>query len=319
MRVGQNPLKSVKEVAKPEQITVAVLNYIPMLSGYYADLLNVLKACLNSIRETADLPYDLMVFDNGSCDEVIQYLVDEQQAGRIQYLILSEKNIGKGGAWNILFGAVPGEILVFTDNDALFYPGWLSRSVQILQTYPNVGMVTARPFDTKPELYSKTVDWARSTDEVSLEEGRFLSWDVFSSFNFSLGYPDAQVKEWYEKSSEVRLTYRGVQAFAGSSHWQFCGYKRVLQSFLPFQMDRPMGQVKQLDQRMNEAGYLRLMVSDPLAQNMSNRLPEELLSKTSMSKPGASKTGLAKRLIHLPGIRGVALGLYDAIFRLYYE
>ncbi len=136
MRVGQNPLKSINEVAKPEKITVAVLNYIPMLSGFYADLLDVLKACLNSIRETADLPYDLMVFDNGSCDEVIQYLVDENQAGRIQYLILSEKNIGKGGAWNILFGAVPGEILVFTDNDALFYPGWLSRSVQILQTYP---------------------------------------------------------------------------------------------------------------------------------------------------------------------------------------
>ena len=33
-----------------------------------------------------------------------------------------------------------------------------------------------------------------------------------------------------------------------------------------------MGQVQQLDQRMNEAGYLRLMVSDPLAMNMSNTL-----------------------------------------------
>ena len=36
MRVGQNPAKYVKEVAKPARVTVAVLNYIPFLSGFYA-------------------------------------------------------------------------------------------------------------------------------------------------------------------------------------------------------------------------------------------------------------------------------------------
>ena len=319
MRVGQNPVKNIKEVAKPEQITVAVLNYIPMLSGYYADLLNVLKACLNSIRETADLPFDLMVFDNGSCDEVIQYLVDENQAGNIRYLILSEKNMGKGGAWNILFGAAPGEILVYTDNDALFYPGWLSRSIQLLQTYPNVGMITARPYHSKPEYFTKTVEWAQSTTEATLEEGRFLNWEDFSSFSMSLGYSEEQTKDWYTHSHEIKLTYHDVPAIVGSSHWQFCGYKSVLQSFLPFQMDRPMGQVKQLDQRMNDAGYLRLMVTDPLVQKMSNTLPKELAVKTAGEKNVRRKAGLARRLAQLPGIRGGLLGLYDTIFRLYYE
>jgi len=90
MRIGQNPAKFVKEVAKPERITVAVLNYIPFMSGFYADALEVLKVCLESIRQSADLPYDLLVFDNGSCEEARQYLLDEHQAGRIQFLILSE-------------------------------------------------------------------------------------------------------------------------------------------------------------------------------------------------------------------------------------
>ncbi len=96
MRIGQNPAKYLQEVAKPARITVAVLNYLPFLSGFYAEGLEVLKVCLESIREGADLPFDLLVFDNGSCEEARQYLLDEHQAGRIQFLILSEKNLGKG-------------------------------------------------------------------------------------------------------------------------------------------------------------------------------------------------------------------------------
>jgi hypothetical protein len=59
---------------------------------------------------------------------------------------------------------------------------------------------------------------------------------------------------------------------AGASHWQFTAYISTLQQILPFDMDRPMGHVRQLDKRMNDAGLLRLMVSDPLAMNMSNTL-----------------------------------------------
>jgi hypothetical protein len=36
MRKGQNPAKFVKDVPKPQRVTVAVLNYIPFLSGFYA-------------------------------------------------------------------------------------------------------------------------------------------------------------------------------------------------------------------------------------------------------------------------------------------
>ena len=54
MRIGQNPAKYVKEVAKPARVTVAVLNYIPFLSGFYAQMLDVLKACLNSLYASSD-------------------------------------------------------------------------------------------------------------------------------------------------------------------------------------------------------------------------------------------------------------------------
>src|SRR5512146_3187573 len=135
MRIGQNPAKSVKEVAVPKRVTVAVLNYIPFLSGFYAQALDVLKLCLGSIWEnTTDVDYDLMVFDNGSCDEVLDFLQEVKSQGRIQYLVLSEKNLGKGGAWNIILAGAPGEIVAYADSDVLFYPDWLTRSIQVLET-----------------------------------------------------------------------------------------------------------------------------------------------------------------------------------------
>ena len=132
MRKGQNPAKFVKDVARPERITVALLNYIPFLSGFYAETLDVLKVCMESMRKDAGLPFDLMVFDNGSCAEVRDFLIKEKEEGRIQYLILAEKNMGKGGAWNMILAGAPGEIIAYTDSDVLFSPKWLSRSVEIL-------------------------------------------------------------------------------------------------------------------------------------------------------------------------------------------
>ncbi len=110
MRKGQNPAKFVKDVARPERITVALLNYIPFLSGFYAETLDVLKVSLESMRKDAGLPFDLMVFDNGSCAEVRDFLIQEKEEGRIQYLILSEKNMGNGGAWNVMLAGAPASI-----------------------------------------------------------------------------------------------------------------------------------------------------------------------------------------------------------------
>ena len=320
MRKGQNPAKFVKDVARPERITVALLNYIPFLSGFYAETLDVLKVSLESMRRDAGLPFDLMVFDNGSCPEVREFLVKEKEEGRIQYLVLSEKNVGKGGAWNMMLAGAPGEIIAYTDSDVLFSPKWLSRSVEILETFPNVGMVTARPFRTPPEFYESTLKWARDAEHATLEEGQFIPWETFLEFNLSLGQTEEENKRVYAETKDWRLTYKGVTAIAGASHWQFTAYKSTLQQFLPFEMDKPMGQVRQLDKRMNDSGLLRLMVSDPLAMNMSNTLGYlrgEL--KDSGKERRKRKAGLGKRLLEIGFIKKILLAVYNKIFTWYYS
>jgi len=310
MRKGQNPAKFVNTVAKPERVTVALLNYIPFLSGFYAEALDVLKVALTSMREDAGLPFDLMVFDNGSCAEVRDHLIAEKESGHIQYLILSEKNLGKGGAWNIMLSGAPGEIISYTDSDVLFSPGWLKASVELLEIFPKVGMVTARPFRTNPEYHTNTRAWA--LENASIEEGCFISWDTFWEFNRSLGQDEEENRKIYTETTDWKISYQGSKAYVGASHWQFTAYRSVLAEFLPFDMDRPMGQVKQLDARMNESGYLRLMTEKPLTMNLSNTL--EVKGAKQNAKPKTRKNVV----LSLPFVKKTLLFVYDQIFKWYY-
>ncbi|MBE0687588.1 MAG: glycosyltransferase family 2 protein, partial [Anaerolineaceae bacterium] len=259
----------------------------------------MLDACLSSIKKESKLEFDLMVFDNGSCEEVQDYLLREQRSGNIQFLILSDKNLGKGGAWNIIFDAAPGEIIAYADSDVYFHENWLSKSVQILETFPNVGMVTSRPFITKKEFITSTIQWAQETNDVIVESDKFVPWEVFAEFNLSLGQNINDIQYDYDQNDIEKINYKNQIAFAGASHWQFLTKKNIIKQFLPFAMDRPMGQVRQLDQRMNDAGYLRLMTSEPLADNMSNSL--EKLGVTTAK--GNEKAKRSSRLIDLPIIK----------------
>ena len=67
----------------------------------------------------------------------------------------------------MIFDGAPGEIIAYTDNDCVFTPDWLEKSLRILETYPNTGMVTARPFRTREDLYTATLAWADADPDPS--------------------------------------------------------------------------------------------------------------------------------------------------------
>jgi glycosyltransferase involved in cell wall biosynthesis len=318
MRVGQNPAKSMQDVPQPEKITVAVVVYIPFLSGYYEHSLDVLKLCLDSLRDNADLPFDLMVFDNASCAEVRDYLAGEQAAGLLQTLVLSEKNIGKAGAWNHLFGAAPGEFIVYADSDVYFYPGWLSPQIKTLEALPQAGMVTGMPMLTPEEFSTSTVKWAEENKDIQLERGQLLPWEDFWRHAGSIGSPEEKARQFYADNEAIRLTQAGQSYYIGASHFQFAARKAVLQEVLPIPSKRPMGQVRLLDIAINDKGYLRLCTGQWHVQHIGNTLPDKAFF--AGKAPAPAKQSKARRSFwRLGPFRKLAQFLYDRSFAYLYK
>ena len=97
---------------RPSRVTLATLTHIPDQSGYYQNRFDVMRLSLESLIAHSPPGTDVLVFDNGSCEPVVDYLRSLRDAGGIAYLLLSRRNVGKIGAFQILFRAAPGEIIL---------------------------------------------------------------------------------------------------------------------------------------------------------------------------------------------------------------
>lgn len=325
-RLGQNPAKSVDTVAKPEKVTVAVLSYIPFLHGYYKDSLKVLKTCLTSILANTDSSFDLMVFDNASCTEVVDYLTELHRGGEINYLVSSKKNLGKVGAWNLIFGSAPGEFIAYTDSDVYFYPGWLSKHLAIFESFPEVGTVTGLPRRGRREYSRETIRRIEEEPGFEVQRGKFIPEAWMYDHARSLGKMD-QVQRYLERD-DILVTSNGVSAYVTETHFQFVIRGEVVKRYLPFQYSRPMGEdVSQLDRELDRDGLLRLAVAERVTMHLGNTLDLEMVGDLPDvpvddmvlipdQDPGRRPL---RRILRSRPLKGLFLRIYDWIFDLYYK
>lgn len=319
MRLGQNPAKSTGSVSLPEKVTITIVTHVPFLSGYHAEGLEVLETCLNSLWENTPEDYDLMVFDNASCSDVRDYLLEAQDQGRIQYLVLSEENVGKARAWNFLFGAAPGEYVAYADSDVYFYPGWLSALLGVMEAFPQSGMVTGMPVLNPQEFSTRTLQWVQGQEEVRLERGRLLPWEDFWRHAGTLGSDEIKAREFYNQNEAVCLVVGDQKYFVGAGHFQFLAPRKVLQQVLPIASDRPMGDVRQLDSAINELGYLRLSTSAWWVEHIGNSLQGWELRSAVEDHSATPRVKPSPKLWSWKPMRKFLTIIHDKSFELLYR
>jgi len=105
-------------------------------------------AILTIARNTNSANYRLVVLDNGSSDAQQQMLIDLQNDGYIDELILWDQNHGLEVAREYLLRNCTSEFFICADNDCLPEPldgtDWVSKLVDLMQKYEDYGAISCR-------------------------------------------------------------------------------------------------------------------------------------------------------------------------------
>jgi glycosyltransferase involved in cell wall biosynthesis len=327
-RIGMNPARHRATTYRPARVTVGVLVYLPHRQGYFEHRLDVVKLSLASLIRHTDVEYDLMVFDNGSCEDLKEYLQGLQQQGVLRYLLSSSENIGKRGALRVMAGAAPGEVLAYTDDDTFFYPGWLSAHMALLDGFPNVGMVSGSPERTNfDHATASTVRFGETDRETQMSLGRRIPDQWERDWAIALGKDPDEFLTQVGQVDDVLLARRGLNAYGTACHNQFVAPKAALRTVLEGSWSgRLMGGMTDVDNAIDAAGFLRLTtierttrlignVVSPTMEAEARRLNVDVHGQPWGSFVSSRPPGVSRFLLRGP-VRRILQGLYNRLFWL---
>jgi hypothetical protein len=344
MRTGKNPAKTGLPAYSPNKLGVAIILYIPFTEGYFEHSLKIFRYQVESLRAATTQPFDLLVYDNGSCPEVVAELQSLRALGWIDWLLLSRHNMGKAGAWNWIFSAMPNKLICYADSDVLFRPGWLEASLEVLEAFPQAGMVAAQPnfFDVM-EGKGQAHEALRQDENFVFGEYRPAQ-EIVEEYCLGIN-ADEELAERFRHTPLPAVTNRAknIQAVLGASHMQFIIPRQAARQVTPLPATRGLlrKETMSLDYRTDELGYLHLSVLKPFVFHMGNTVNEQLVkeiaqitgnpsSQHSASLPDAPlarkparKPSPAMRwamaLSKQPRFQRLFLRLYDFLFRVLYS
>lgn len=128
-----------------------------------------LKECLKSMYQAPGMPFRLWVVDNGSAFtnmwsptsglKQLDILLNWYKAGKIELLLLNDRNLGGGHALNQLMAVAKltaraakisrPDFVFQTVDDSIFHPGWLAECYKTLldcENYPSGKVLIVSPF-----------------------------------------------------------------------------------------------------------------------------------------------------------------------------
>lgn len=104
---------------------------IPTFNG-----LSLLISCIESIRSYTDVPYEVIVVDNGSRDGTLEYCQKE----KLLFISLPT-NTGYPKACNLGMLAASGDQILLLNNDVIVSQGWLNTMLSALYSEEQIGII----------------------------------------------------------------------------------------------------------------------------------------------------------------------------------
>ncbi len=326
-RIGINPSRGKILDFEPARTTVAVLVYAPHQAGYFQNRLDVTLMTIESILANTHEPFDLLVFDNGSCPEMATALRDLYDRGAIDYLMLSKHNIGKLNALKIIFDSAPGEIVAYTDDDVFHLPGWLKAHLEIIDTFPNVGAVTGFYIRQRVVMGSDSTVAFANQAEIVTERGQLMPHKWEEEYVVNSGRTWERYQAEVAGVDDIIVHYQGLEAWVSAHHFQMVVPKAVMLEVLKEMLpggwsDQIMGRMVELDDRMDAKGYLRFCTRQQTVRLMGNAISEEVAALAQRSglsvksaDVGRQSGGLMQRLARVGWIRYVMQGIVNRVYR----
>jgi Glycosyl transferase family 2 len=336
VRTGKNPAKNGLPAYTPHPLGVALITYIPFTEGYFEHSLEIFGYQLASLRASTSQPFDLLVFDNGSCPQVVARLKELYDQKQIDWLILSGHNMGKAGAWNWIFSSMPNELICYADSDVLFRPGWLEATLDVLKAFPQAGMVGAQPNFYDVMQGAGTAHLALLKDSQYLPGEYLPDKETIDEYCLGIGASDELAAPFYKNHLPIVTRQdSGVWAVLGASHMQFTIPRQVARQVVPLPATKGLlrAETMSLDHKIDGLGYLHLSTTESYVFHMGNTITEHLLeelksvtgtspTRMQVPKPAAKKASLLQRwatsLTKRPRIQRLFLRMYNFLFRVLY-
>ena len=281
MRKGTNPAKLKDNKVENDcfhQIIVPI--YLPELEGYYAEGLDILKLCLESIYLTVHDKTYISVVNNGSCQEVRSYLDDMMRQEKIQEVIHTTA-IGKINAIAKGLSGHHFELVTITDADVLFTNGWQKAVYEIYEIFPKAGMVSTTPNSKMLRHLTENVHFDYLFDKTLKFRPASNPNDMLK-FAESIDNIDLFKKAHLNKILSIEK--EGIIANVGAGH--FTGTYKInllkkLREFYSWDKISPNSDKESLDIPSVENGHWRLSTQHNYSYHLGNHIEEWMLEKFS--------------------------------------
>jgi hypothetical protein len=268
MRIGNNPSKDqpVPDQDYFHQVIIPV--YIPNLEDYYEGSHKVLDLCLNSLFKTSHSLTFITIVNNGSCEQVKEYLENLFNNGQIHELIHTS-NIGKLNAIIKGLGGHRFSMITIADADTLFLTNWQNASYNIFKKFPKAGVVGLTPqFKMFHSAHSANVLF----DTIFSKHLYFESVknpEALQHFYKSIGWDDNYNKNLLKQALAIHCEEES--ALVGAGHY-VATYKGGLFNSLPVFLNAKIGRNTEqyLDTLPLKFGLWRLTTSENYAYHIGN-------------------------------------------------